>query len=166
MTSLLYPPACVHNVIAYDAAYCLYPRATLEDYTSLVLHRHDDPSPAIAKKYMDRGFQFLLTPHNGDLAFAYGSRCTGDSRCWTIPLDTARLSLPRASYPPGRPLLSHDPCFAMNWHVRQTLPRLVYGCMTSLCLYHWYIVGDDQVWRAFQTLLILYGGKAQEEDFV
>ena len=47
------------NVIAYDAAYSLFPKATFEDRVSLVSATRNDKEKAAIAKYRHRGWTIL-----------------------------------------------------------------------------------------------------------
>lgn len=92
-------PACVMNVITWKFAYCLYPKATLEDRRSLVC-RSEGPKQVIAEqKYQSRGWDMVRTlradgPLGEDPSFPSGLRFMGDKHSWRIALDITRVDLP------------------------------------------------------------------------
>jgi len=116
---LKFHSTCVINVISFDKAYALYPRATLHEHRSLVCVMQPAPSqPAALQKYADRGFT-IVTNITGlvDPAFHVGVRYMGDSMCWTLPLDMQNLEPNwQVSMPPSTPL-SQDPACAASWEL-------------------------------------------------
>ncbi|KAF7799846.1 hypothetical protein EIP86_011088, partial [Pleurotus ostreatoroseus] len=85
---MMYHSTCVLNVISYNMAYCLYPRATLEDHYSVPLRDDEGMDDAVLDKYRSRGFSFRRIPRAADKAFgATTVRGLGDKYCWRIPLD-------------------------------------------------------------------------------
>lgn len=108
------------NVISYEMAYCLYPRATLHEHRTLVSGDKPSPTqPAALLKYSERGFEIMLVDR-GRLRvrslFAENMRYMGDSQCWTLTLDTAWMQA--SSWPIcGLPMLSHDPVSATSWNL-------------------------------------------------
>lgn len=79
------PPACVMNVLTYEKAYCLFPRATLEERRSLLSSscrgRSKRRSAGLAK-YASRGFTLLsaLAPDDIELDPAAAASARGTSR--------------------------------------------------------------------------------------
>ncbi len=117
------------NVISYEKVYCLFPRATLHDHTSLVLNTG---GPEYITRRIDiaetrmRGFSMieeleteqLLDPHPSP--FAFGWRWIDDSNTWVINLDTRDVALP----PPSNPESSartHDPVNVCGFLLRYNL---------------------------------------------
>ena len=105
------------NVIAWDRAYSLYPRATLIEHQSLCTRGEEDPG--IINKYYQRGWHML---DEEDLlddeypAFSTGMRWIGDGKSWTIALAVDGVIPP----PPANPrtlALSRDPCAGTAWHL-------------------------------------------------
>lgn len=116
---LSFHSTCVMNVISYEMAYCLYPRATLHEHHTLVSGEEASPTrPAALLKYSGRGFEIMVVDRGrlpaGSL-FAEDMRYMGDSQCWTVTLDT--VGIQAFSWPiSGQPLLSCDPVSATSWH--------------------------------------------------
>ncbi|OCH90000.1 hypothetical protein OBBRIDRAFT_693748, partial [Obba rivulosa] len=81
---------CVMNVIAYDKAYSLYPRATFEDRCSLVCRPEGPQQDVALAKYEARGWKMHSLPfflrHNHRHAFRLGPRSISDADSWAIPL--------------------------------------------------------------------------------
>lgn len=107
------------NIITYDRAYCLYPRATLEDRISLVCtDRSDTTIRRTFAKYSQRGWRVTLC--SADLPLStLRSLCVNRSRpmmgafTWTIPLPDAPVS---TFYINERSaVLRSDPVSAASW---------------------------------------------------
>ncbi|KAH8092522.1 hypothetical protein BXZ70DRAFT_898119 [Cristinia sonorae] len=83
---------CVMNVISYEKAYCIYPRATLHEHCSLNNELYSSPTrPEALQKYTTRGFKFCRSLRHIadiDLGFRVAGRYIGDSLCWTLSLNT------------------------------------------------------------------------------
>ncbi len=115
------------NVISYDSAYCLFPRATLEERRSLLSWSSQGRSKRRAEgliKYSARGFRMLHFLDPDDLkmpkpnrAFTFGPRWLGDPYTWVIPLDMEGVLPP----PPPNPYSSarsRDPVVLTSFSVR------------------------------------------------
>ena len=94
--------ACVMNIITHDQAYCLFPRATLDEERAMSYlcphNRLDEFEAGLYDKYTARGFDLLpvnaedLDPIRG--SFPVGNRFIGDEQCWTLPVLPLRTDLP------------------------------------------------------------------------
>ncbi|KAH8092536.1 hypothetical protein BXZ70DRAFT_898267 [Cristinia sonorae] len=116
---LSFHSTCVMNVISFEKAYSLYPRATLHERRTFV--NDLAPSPARQRayqKYTERGFHLCYgtVPNSSgvDPAFPLGNRYIGDEHCWTIPLDISGVG-PGCRLPRSRKPLLHDPVSASSW---------------------------------------------------
>ena len=86
------------NLIAYDAAYSMYPTATFNKKTSLAFKASTPAELRAHAKYRQRGWTILdnvWSSDNADLDFFFVNaiRYVGDSMSWTIPFDTSGLQL-------------------------------------------------------------------------
>ena len=115
--------AAVMNVISFDRAYCLFPRATLDERLSLVCtSRQDDVIEAVYQKYAARGWSMIwsvddierVTP---DPALRVNQcRWINDGNAWSID-----LLLPPGFRESLRPLnertkaLGRDPVSITSW---------------------------------------------------
>ncbi|EIW56989.1 uncharacterized protein TRAVEDRAFT_81046, partial [Trametes versicolor FP-101664 SS1] len=87
---------CVMNVISYEKAYCLFPRATLEERRSLLSWSSQGRSKRRAEglvKYASRGFKMLTHLHFAEYAthqpirsFPLKPRWIGDTDTWVLSL--------------------------------------------------------------------------------
>ncbi|KAI0323125.1 hypothetical protein GY45DRAFT_1215878, partial [Cubamyces sp. BRFM 1775] len=93
---LSYHSTCMMNIIAYDKACCLFPRATLEDRLSLLCSSSEDRSQTWADMVplcVPPSFHLLedlewcafVPPRNAPF-YPFTLRGFGDANCWTIPL--------------------------------------------------------------------------------
>lgn len=114
------PPACVMNLISYEKAYCLFPRATLEARRNLLIARGSgsDQLPAV-RKYQERGWSPSLpnpfwerVEHSP--VFPFGNRFLGDRYTWTIPLDLTGVTPPQILGPQSQ-VLTQDPVVGTSW---------------------------------------------------
>ncbi|KAI0684139.1 hypothetical protein BC835DRAFT_1293861 [Cytidiella melzeri] len=119
---LYFHSTVVMNVISWDRAYCLYPRATLEDRTSLLVRRYGVLIRNIVTKYTARGWAFIYScpaSRRKDLALTFVPRWIGDGRSWVIKLPTEGVTAPPSFNSISRPL-TRDPCCLTSWRL---LPR-------------------------------------------
>ncbi|TCD68642.1 hypothetical protein EIP91_010297 [Steccherinum ochraceum] len=110
-----YHSTCVMNVISYEKAYSLYPRASIVNHRSLVTcMQPSNGQPAALKKYADRGFSIETFVGGYDRDFALGKRYIGDGDCWTLNLDMTGVQAHWAPNDVSTPL-THDPVCATSW---------------------------------------------------
>ncbi|KAI0801954.1 hypothetical protein BC629DRAFT_156478 [Irpex lacteus] len=111
----------VLNVIAWDRAYSLYPRATFEDRRALYMRSILSPSGGVIQKYQARGWKFCfsLNQLQQDKAFNV-ARWIGDGHSWVIKLDTEGVTLPPPVTPSSTPL-NKDPCRITSWVIDRKL---------------------------------------------
>ncbi len=144
------------NVISYEKVYCLFPRATLHDHTSLVLNTDD--TDYIARKIdiaemRTRGFTMLeeLEPEvllpSYPSPFAFGWRWIDDSETWVINLDTRDVAPP----PPSNPESSartHDPVNVCGFSLRYNLDDhavVEYEVVEGPSIEFTYTIGDHDL---------------------
>ncbi|KAI0659026.1 hypothetical protein C8Q70DRAFT_916411 [Cubamyces menziesii] len=112
----------VLNIITYNAAYCLYPLATLEAYTSLVLNGGNPGKVAALEKYAKRGWRAISNPSpliqylNPSLFYVGKSRWVCDEHTWTVPLSMEGVKPPPPSSPSSE-ALSWDPIAECGWRL-------------------------------------------------
>jgi hypothetical protein len=100
------------NVISFDVAYSLYPRATFEERRTLSMSVSNEGEAEALGKYAVRGWKILcdILPHeeNKPLASFHQdvTRWVDDEMSWKIPLDMTGLIM--------RPPPSENSC-AFNW---------------------------------------------------
>ncbi|KAG9020147.1 hypothetical protein FS842_007558, partial [Serendipita sp. 407] len=117
----------VMNLITYDHAYSLFPRATFIKRTGVTFGnfgRLESVTKAY-NKYVMRNFKISrdpLPPSSRDPLLVYGDRWIGDCQSWTIALDTTGVTIPywvkEANDYLGLPLLA-----CQGFSVRNTQPR-------------------------------------------
>ncbi|TFK82608.1 hypothetical protein K466DRAFT_500003, partial [Polyporus arcularius HHB13444] len=145
---------CVMNVISFEKAYCLFPRATLEERVSLLSSssagRSNRRRQSVAK-YATRGFAIIERIPSTDLRspslFALGWRWIDDSSSWVIALNTRDVA-PPASPNRRSPPLVHDPVVVCNWEVQYTPLRgavMHYVVARSELLRYRYLIGDPDL---------------------
>lgn len=112
--------ACVLNVIAFDKAYCLYPRATLEERITLVCTtRHDEIIEDVYARYIRRGWflirGFRSVPfYSSDPALSHFARYIDDGLSWSIPL-VHEFSDEVEGVNAWTGPLTHDPVSVSGW---------------------------------------------------
>ncbi|KAI0715462.1 hypothetical protein C8T65DRAFT_144725 [Cerioporus squamosus] len=150
---------CVMNVISFEKAYCLFPRATLEARLSLLSSSCAGRSvrrQASVAKYVARGFTITERIPPQDLRLPYlfplGWRWIDDSTSWVIPLNTDGVTPP----PPINhvtPRLLHDPVVVCNWEMRYTPLRgasMHYLIARSELLRYRYLISDRDLAGALE----------------
>lgn len=139
------------NIISFDTAYALYPRATFEERRSLICREADG-----LDKYRARGWKMLyhLTMeerYSHKSSFRIGYRWIDDNISWIIPLNTDDLLISE-DHP-------FDPSSLTNWKLQYDVWK---HHTTITCdrieiprLRHSYVITDDRVrevacelWRA------------------
>ncbi|KAH9896703.1 hypothetical protein C8Q73DRAFT_664433 [Cubamyces lactineus] len=117
------------NIVTYNAAYSLYPQATLEEYRSLVLNGGDQGKAAALEKYSRHGWQAIPNPSpliqqlDHSLLHIGKSRWVCDEHTWTIPLSMEGVEPPKPASPTS-PVLSWDPIVECGWKfVHSSTPR-------------------------------------------
>lgn len=170
--------ACVMNLISYEKAYCLYPRATVHEHLSLVTTlRPSRGHPAALAKYESRGFGILssesLLPHDPD--FPLGTRYIGDRQCWTLPLNLEGVEVSWPVNGASAPL-TQDPVAATSWRLHEHRRGTVISSHieASHFLYHTYACASWEAAHFVQQILFQeyglnmssyaprYGSNAQE----
>ncbi|RPD63614.1 hypothetical protein L227DRAFT_496572 [Lentinus tigrinus ALCF2SS1-6] len=162
---------CVMNVIAFDKAYCLFPRATLEARCSLLSSSskgvYRNRGQALAK-YIQRGFNMTFSLPPGDQfsrvpMFPLGWRWLDDDNTWVIRLDTVGIDRPVAANALSLPLI-HDPSVVCNWQVLYRPTKgatMQYSVMKSDLLQYGYVITDQDLSAYLGRYMAL---KHQEEE--
>ncbi|KAK7682806.1 hypothetical protein QCA50_014190 [Cerrena zonata] len=111
---------CVMNLISYEMAYSLYPKATFEKRTSLTsvgTGPHNETKAEAHYKYYLRGWdvqdEFSESEREKDF-YTHAFRWLGDKRCWSIPLDTSFITK-RVPLSEGSKPMIRDPVVISNW---------------------------------------------------
>ncbi|KAK7678738.1 hypothetical protein QCA50_018320 [Cerrena zonata] len=152
---LNYHSTCVMNLITFDKAYCLYPRATLEDRTSLICtSRDDEVIERVYDRYRERGWT-MVTSYEQVEPLTLPSLQVGLPRSieggytWviTLPCDFYNLILPVT--PRSTPLTS-DPVSASSWTLvenNEAGPHMKFGNITHPQLFYAYVLSTTRVMR-------------------
>jgi hypothetical protein len=151
--------AVVMNIISYEKAYSLYPRATFEERRSLIcatLGPHQEPA---RQKYIVRGWTMLYSVTQAEQnyessAFRTGLRRIGDRFSWIIPLSLEGVDLARPrnlhinSFPCDN-LAAHTWCLSHPIHpddeLEDATPKMVFKFFVSPVLRYHYIVADRNI---------------------
>ena len=112
------------NLITYDTAYSLYPRATFEERRTILFGDSKSSSTFTAlQKYEDRGWEVvessLFTDElRGPVQSVRGDsiRFVNDSTSWIVPLDMIGVGGPGA-LSPASPPLTWDPVVTNSWRL-------------------------------------------------
>lgn len=138
------------NVIAFDAAYSLYPRATFDLRCGLSLAQISPREAKALAKYVTRGWAIHSTiwPHEEDtlepIFKVYALRRMGDRDSWVIPLDTTNITL-RSPFTLSSPPFKEDPAAFSSWKLDDhTLGqyRMAYHFLSSTILKYDYVNAD------------------------
>ena len=156
------------NIITYNRAYCLYPRATLNDRVSLVCtDRSDTLIQRTFAKYSQRGWSISLCSANLPLS-TLRSLCINRPRSmvgtftWTIPLPDPPVSTFYINE--QSTVLRFDPASAASWTLLVDDSghcRMEYKLIRSPHLCHAYIRSDEAV--IYDPLFYTLGGTNIDE---
>lgn len=140
------------NVITYNKAYCLYPRATLEDRVSLMCtDRSDTIVQRTFAKYSQRGWSISLCSTSLPLSTLHSlcvdrPRSVAGTFTWTIPLPDPPVS---TFYINERSaVLRSDPVSAASWTLLVNdggRCRMQFKLIRSPHLCHVYVRNDETV---------------------
>lgn len=142
--------ACVMNVIAFDAAYSLYPKATFDLRCGLSLAQISPLEAKALAKYATRGWAIHSTiwPHEEDtlkpLFKVDVLRRMGDRDSWVIPLDTTNITL-RSPFTLSSPPFTEDPAAFSSWELYERTSgqyRMAYHFLSSTILKYDYVNAD------------------------
>lgn len=167
------------NIVTFDKAYSLFPRATFEERVSLVLLDVLRVEGKAFEKYSRRGWAMIPRIWPGypelDRCFALGrSRSVGDSLSWVVPLDTAGV-VPRPRLSPSSPEFGWDPVECSSWKLDASTAQrngvCVFGtAFWSRSLRFEYLVLDERLHRTlvdfFSDQTVLQGFKDASDPSV
>ncbi|KDQ52179.1 hypothetical protein JAAARDRAFT_139328 [Jaapia argillacea MUCL 33604] len=113
---------CVLNVITFEKAYSLYPRATFEERYALMCASAGPAQEKALEKYADRGWTMISQVSTIEEAstrspFSTTDRWIDDKFSWTIPLSMSGVVFPHLPAL-GSPPLLQDPTSMTNWVLR------------------------------------------------
>lgn len=145
------------NIIAFNKAYCLYPRATLQERLSLVCTFRDDADvECVYTRYNNRGWGIIRSYRMApgftlDPSFSYGARWIDDGFSWSIPL-SYHFKHEVISINSQTPPLVHDPVSITSWILIAggrdiTDPAAMRFCQIKdeTLFYHYVMTGTDLV---------------------
>ena len=152
------------NVISHATAYCLYPRATLENQSTLMLRADEILDEAVYRDYVHRGYQFILASRSGDHTYRYGTpRNLKDPYTWRISLDLSGLAPSSDADTHYRTGLSRDAIFMSSWTLqRDPCIRIVFDVLSYPSFYHAYVADDRVIATALQFLNAAYSRLSAE----
>ncbi|KAH9948728.1 hypothetical protein B0H21DRAFT_210856 [Amylocystis lapponica] len=155
---LCFHSTCVMNIISYEKAYALYPRATFEGRRALVCATDGPRQEPAIEKYGTRGWEMVRelpeverNAHNRD--FRFGPRWISDSESWVIALDMAGVVPPP---PPNAfsPPLSQDPVGAATWKLSyEGGGWMDFAIFTYPMLQYEYLIKDEELLHVLQLVL-------------
>ncbi|KAH7916548.1 hypothetical protein BJ138DRAFT_1139306 [Hygrophoropsis aurantiaca] len=163
--------SCVMNIIAFDAAYSLYPRATFCERSALQMREPGDGEHALAMaKYSIRGWTLLskVLPTN-KLFKPYKMRSVGDSFTWTIPLDITGVQL-RPALTPNSKIFTWDPVVHNSWKLKYGRTKMYadYRPVVSTRFRYNYLATDEDLFKAmsaFLTAQVLLFSPAEKDNW-
>lgn len=143
------------NVISFNKAYCLFPRATLEERRSLLSWSSQGRSNRRQEgldKYSARGFAMLnyleedefITSHRGR-SFPFGPRWLGDIDTWVINLDVQGVQFPPSPDPSAATRIC-DPVVTTSFFMRyddNDGAIMDFSVLESPVLRYSYVIIDD-----------------------
>ncbi|KAI9068490.1 hypothetical protein FKP32DRAFT_1561581, partial [Trametes sanguinea] len=165
---------CVMNVISYNKAYCLFPRATLEERRSLMT------SVAVGTGRTDRagfftssdtGHRLILSLPPEEVymeppsrSFPCGPRWIGDDSTWLILLDTEGILPPPPPNSVSSPR-SHDPIVMTSFSMRyddEEGATLHFYVVDSPAIRYAFVCGDEDTADYLAHILL---AKTDEEEY-
>ncbi|KAJ8461943.1 hypothetical protein ONZ51_g11218 [Trametes cubensis] len=148
---------CMLNVISYEKAYCIFPRATLHENCAL---RNRAPegvyiySKREVEKYESRGITMMdevdpaeQTRSDSSSTFALGWRWIDDGASWVIKLDTQRITTLPTTNEVSTPL-RYDPVTISGFSLRfdtTRKARLQYTIIDGPTTKYSYVLGDQDL---------------------
>jgi hypothetical protein len=160
------------NVISYNRAYSLYPRATFDERETLLTPRnpeHRDIRFHAIQKYKDRGWRVMQQPSlRNEPLYAFGSRWIDDRYSWVIGLPPLSINAPPPT-PLSRPL-PQDPVAVTNWALINTSePIIDYYVVTGADLQYDYVLSDLELFahlreKLWHNLLAQYTREISKES--
>jgi hypothetical protein len=143
------------NVIAFNAAYSLYPHITFEERTSLLMTNDNTRAASAVAKYCARGWTFTRAPlPNKTQHYHIGMmRSVSDSMTWRIPLSLEGVQI-RAALSPTSPLFTWDPIQPNTWAiVRRDRLIMHYNIQRTYCLRYCYITAMTALYESVKEHL-------------
>lgn len=146
--------ACTINVISYEKAYCLFPRATLHEHRSLLINADSTDSAEETVTLQERGFEMFdyltareLLSNHASSSIVFGWRWIDDSASWVINLDTKDVVLPVAKSSSFAE--QYDPVAICNFSVRfnrtQCKATITFDIFSGPDVEYAYALGDSEV---------------------
>lgn len=157
------------NIVAFDKAYCLYPRATLCSFSLLVTNGQDADTESTITEFSKREYKitYSLTDHwqqNHPIkAFRSGVRFVEDYQTWGIPLDLTGVTMPDSATKKSKAMTT-DPVAGSSWMLwRDTWGVAWMNFTTMRCanLFYNYVYADHQNARVIGRLM--WGCDAERE---
>lgn len=153
------------NLITYDKAYCLYPRATLEERLSLITtDRKGDKIEGVYDRYRQRGWTIhknlkKMTSTTSDPAFRVRWRWVQDGLTWSIalPFQPKKQATPINMQTEA---LSSDPISITTWAIDAWNLDTQQACMRFRTfshpqLFYSYVMEHDYVLITRQVTYLL-----------
>jgi hypothetical protein len=157
------------NVISYNAAYCLYPRATFEERRTLAMSVSTDGEAEALSKYAIRGWriQYDVFAHEEGKPqssfYMHQTRWVDDKRSWVIPLDvTGAIKRPPPSLTSST--FTWDPVEQNSWKLARSeggkLLMTYFTAKSTLFRYN-YLVAERQFMTDYLMVFIKSQGRLE-----
>jgi hypothetical protein len=152
------------NFIAFDAAYCLYPKATFDERRALSFSSLTEHDLKALGKYAVRGWSLLanIWPHETKTSrtsfYLERKRWVKDNLSWVVPLDMtgvqprARVSLLSERFP-------WDPVVCNSWILSKSLPSssnkvFVHYTMLKTTVFRYaYVIADADLIQSMMDFI-------------
>lgn len=142
------------NIISYNAAYSLYPRATFEERVSLCMSVANSGEIDAIGKYKVRGWRVYseILAHQEETSPFYllDTRWLDDDKSWVVPLDMAGVQK-RPPLSTTSPEFDWDPAVQNSWCLVQDVNTTMrhYEVKSTVFRYN-YMVADETFARELQ----------------
>ncbi|KAI0642149.1 hypothetical protein C8Q79DRAFT_918657, partial [Trametes meyenii] len=145
---------CLLNIISYERAYCLYPRATLHERHSLLIHVSGRGWAERVEEILDgmnRGLDVIDTLDSSEFSlptahasFVLGWCWIDDKSAWVINFDTSNVAPPLPANTISSPR-THDPVAMCGFSMRYAADdqaRIKFSLLQGLSLEYGYALAD------------------------
>ena len=141
---------CVMNVISYNAAYCLYPRATFEERRTVAMSVSTYGEAEALGKYAIRGWKILydIWAHEENKPqssfYMHQIRWVDDNKSWVIPLDLTGVVM-RPPLSATSDTFTWDPVVQNSWKLvrKKSDGLLMTYCVAKSTVFRYnYLIAD------------------------
>lgn len=157
------------NLITFDRAYCLYPRATLEDKISVICTSLSATVMDVPyTKYWNRGWSIVsfdddILPSTVRTLQIGTTTWIGGGFVWSIPCPY-NFQDEISPFTPHSLSLTRDPASVASWALWQThesIGRIRFSCFRDPNLFYYYVLANPDVINLPKVRFLIYSaGKA------